>query len=154
MTFDLQRKILGPRDPVSSASEAFDTSTPMGRAMLGMIATFAELEADLVSERTKAALAAVRARGTRLGAPSMVEVVRNGVRSVDPDRAATVARVRALYETGGFTHVTLAAHLNASGIPSVRGGRWPRAQWRRRCGWLGGGWPAWWIWRRSPQRGL
>ena len=54
----------------------------------------------------------------------MVEVVRNGVRSVDPERAATVARVRALYETGGFTHVTLAAHLNASGIPSVRGGRW------------------------------
>ena len=60
--------------PVLSATEPFDTSTPMGRAMLGMIATWNTLEADMVSERTRDALAEVKAQGRKLGAPSMLDL--------------------------------------------------------------------------------
>jgi DNA invertase Pin-like site-specific DNA recombinase len=100
---------------VSSATEAFDTSTPTGRAMLGMIAVFAQLEADMVSERTKDALAEVKAQGKRLGAPGMLAL----------GAAETVRQVQDLYATGKYTHRTLAEHLNASGVPTAKGtGKW------------------------------
>src|SRR5262249_39223538 len=47
----------------------------MGRFLLTQMASVAELEAGLISERTKAALAAAKARGVRLGNP-------NGARSL------------------------------------------------------------------------
>ena len=40
--------------------EAMDTSTPAGRAMLGMASVFAAFERDLIIERTVAGLATVR----------------------------------------------------------------------------------------------
>ncbi len=49
------------------APEPFDTVSPMGRAMLGMLWVWSQLEADMCAERTSAALQARRARGLRLG---------------------------------------------------------------------------------------
>jgi site-specific DNA recombinase len=98
---------------LESASEPFETSSAMGRAMIGMLAIFAQLEADMCSERTSAALDARRARGLRLGPAPLVEV--------NPE---LVARVRALYASGGFTHASLAARLNDDGVASPRGGKW------------------------------
>jgi len=46
---------------------ALDLTTPGGRAMANMLATFAELERDLISSRTKDALAARKARGLNNG---------------------------------------------------------------------------------------
>jgi DNA invertase Pin-like site-specific DNA recombinase len=100
--------------PVSSATEAFDTTTPTGRAMLGMIAVFAQLEADMVSERTRDALAEVKAQGKKLGRPAMAAMA--------PE---TVKLVQDLYSTGKFTHRTLADELNARRVATASGtGRW------------------------------
>lgn len=113
--------------PLSSATESFDTSTPMGRALLGMISVWSALEADLVAERTVDALAAIRASGKRLGAPSMAEIVdEDGTRRFDPSRVAIVRRVQQLYAggRGGYTHRSLADKLNAERFKSVRGGKW------------------------------
>src|SRR5690349_9026977 len=44
-----------------------DLSTPQGRAMANMLATFAELERDLISQRTREGLAAAKAAGKRIG---------------------------------------------------------------------------------------
>lgn len=100
---------------VSSATEPFDTSTPMGRAMLGMLATFAALEADMTSERTKDALAELRAQGRKLGAPTMLE---RG--AVDAIRLA-----KDLYASGRYSHRTLADEMNRRGIPTATGrGKW------------------------------
>jgi DNA invertase Pin-like site-specific DNA recombinase len=49
-------------------TQQLDTSTPMGKCMLAMVAAFAELERDLGIERTRAGLAAATARGRRGGA--------------------------------------------------------------------------------------
>ena len=52
-----------------SLTEGIDTSTPTGRALFGMCGVFAQLEADLVRERTRAGLDAARRRGKKLGRP-------------------------------------------------------------------------------------
>ena len=48
---------------------AVDTTTPAGEAMANVLATFAQFERRLISQRTKDALAAKRAQGVRLGRP-------------------------------------------------------------------------------------
>lgn len=52
-----------------SLQETLDTSTPLGKAMFSIIASMAQLERDIISERTKAALAYVRVHGTQSGKP-------------------------------------------------------------------------------------
>lgn len=88
-----------------------DLSTPSGRAMAQMLAVFAELERSLISERTRAALATTKARGTRLGRP----------RQIDP---ALLARIVAL-KSSGLTHRSIAAVLTGEGVPTPTGrDRW------------------------------
>jgi DNA invertase Pin-like site-specific DNA recombinase len=53
-----------------SISDAIDTSTAGGRLQFHMLGALAEFERALISERTKAGLAAARARGSRLGRPA------------------------------------------------------------------------------------
>ena len=49
----------------------FDTTTPTGRAMCGMLAIFAEFERDIIQQRTKAGLEAARKRGRLGGRPAI-----------------------------------------------------------------------------------
>ena len=56
-----------------SLTEQIDTSSAVGKMQFQMIASFAEFERNLISERTKEALAAVRKRGQRLGRPFILD---------------------------------------------------------------------------------
>lgn len=53
-----------------SLTESLDFSTPSGRAMAGMLSTFAEFERDIIRERVKAGIASARANGKPHGRPS------------------------------------------------------------------------------------
>ena len=66
-----------------SLHEGVDTSTPNGRLVFGIFASIAEFERELIRSRVRSGLAAVKARGVRLGRPRTV---------VD---AAQVVRLRA-----------------------------------------------------------
>lgn len=113
-----------PALPLVSATEPFDLTTAFGRAAFGMLATFARLEADLASDRTVAALAAAKERGTQLGAPSMVERVVDGRREPDPAMVATVRRIRGMRDEG-LSLRAIRDRLNVEGVPTARaGGRW------------------------------
>lgn len=54
-----------------SIHDHFDTTSPTGRAMFGMLAVFAEFERDIIQQRTKAGLEAARRRGRLGGRPSI-----------------------------------------------------------------------------------
>lgn len=62
---DLRDRGIGVR----SISDGIDPSTPTGRLMLGLLATLAEYERELIRERVNAGVAAAKARGVRLGRP-------------------------------------------------------------------------------------
>lgn len=53
-----------------SLTEAIDTKTPSGRAMWQMIGILAELERSMIAERTRAGVAAAKARGVKFGRKS------------------------------------------------------------------------------------
>jgi DNA invertase Pin-like site-specific DNA recombinase len=90
---------------------AVDTSTPSGEAMANMLATFAQFERRLISQRAKEALAVKKASGVRLGRPpTMPESV---VRRIQRQRAQ------------GDSLRKIAEDLNESGVPTAQGGaRW------------------------------
>lgn len=91
-----------------------DTSAPQGRAMAHVMVAFAQLEREMIGERTKVALAAKRARGEATGRPAIA------------DNPALVTRVLELYtEKPCLSEV--ARVLTAEGWPTVRGGRVWRA---------------------------
>jgi DNA invertase Pin-like site-specific DNA recombinase len=52
-----------------SLTEAFDLTTPTGRALAGMVAVFAEFEREIRSERVRAGIAQARREGRHLGRP-------------------------------------------------------------------------------------
>ena len=56
-----------------SLCEGVDTRTPTGRAMFGMCGVFAQLEGDLIRDRTVAGLKAARRRGVQLGRPRALD---------------------------------------------------------------------------------
>lgn len=49
-----------------------DTTTPMGRALFGIVAVFAQLRVDTIRENTKAGLARARAEGRVGGRPTVM----------------------------------------------------------------------------------
>ncbi|MBL9028171.1 MAG: recombinase family protein [Myxococcales bacterium] len=54
-----------------SMNDGIDTSTPAGRFSFTIIAAVAELERELIRERTRAGVQAARRRGARLGRPKI-----------------------------------------------------------------------------------
>ena len=53
-----------------SLHEKLDFSTPMGRAMVRILAVFAELERETITERTRAGLEKAKAKGVKMGRPA------------------------------------------------------------------------------------
>jgi DNA invertase Pin-like site-specific DNA recombinase len=52
-----------------SVTDNIDTTTATGQLIFTVFAAFAEFERNLISERTKSGLEAIRAKGTKLGKP-------------------------------------------------------------------------------------
>ena len=50
-------------------TQGIDTRTAVGQMIYGQLAVFAEYERNLISERTKAGMAAAKARGVHVGRP-------------------------------------------------------------------------------------
>jgi len=62
--------VLGERGiELRSLREAIDTTTPAGKLTFHLFAALAEMETEVVRERTKAGLEAARRRGAKLGRP-------------------------------------------------------------------------------------
>ena len=114
-----------------------DTSTAMGKMFLTMLAGLAEMERNVTSERTVAALAHKKAQGELVGrapfgmraAPSgRIKVLQDGTRkpilvlAPDPQEQAALARIRELADLGLGPHRICLA-LDSEGF-KPRGERW------------------------------
>jgi DNA invertase Pin-like site-specific DNA recombinase len=87
-----------------SVSDKIDTTTAAGKALFGMLAVFAEFERNIIVERTKAGLAASRARGRNGGRPKTdAKKVTSALRLYD----AKTSTVSEITEATGVTKTTL-----------------------------------------------
>lgn len=111
---------------------------PTGKFLLTQMASVAELEAGLISQRTKAALKAAKARGQVLGCRND-KIAAHAVlgakasATVRSENAAKRAKdvlpiIDAIKAEGNTSLRQIAAALNDQGIPTARGGEWSAPQ--------------------------
>lgn len=99
---------------VDGAGNGDSPTDEFTRAILNAVG---QLERKMIAARTKAALAAKKARGERLGRTPFAELV----------PAETIDLIKNLYASGNFSHERLADELNLRGIPTATG----RGKWRK-----------------------
>ena len=104
------------------------------RMMLQMYSVFAEEEGRAISERTKAALAAAKARGVKLGwaipsrAGQQQEAAQKGAEQIKAAADQFAANIMPVIEQVKATGTTslrgIAGQLNQRGLKTARGGAW------------------------------
>jgi site-specific DNA recombinase len=125
-TLRLIEEVLEPAGVgLRSATETFDTTTAAGKAMVGMLAVFAQLERESIVERTRLGLRERARQGKWSGAaPWGYRYAETGQLAPDPVVAPWVRRLFAR-AAAGEGMAALAAWLAAEGAPAPRaGGRW------------------------------
>jgi DNA invertase Pin-like site-specific DNA recombinase len=96
--------------------------------ILYLLAALAEKEREMMSTRTKAALAAVKARGVKLGGPKLAKACKSAVASIkalaDQHASNALPVIREIRRAGTTSLHQIADALNARGITTPRGRRW------------------------------
>ncbi len=106
-----------------SVTEPFDTTTAMGKGFLGMLGVFAQLEGDLISERTRDSLRRKIELGEYLGSPPLgFEALEKELKKND-DELEVVKEIFKLKKGWGKNRLSLrqiAKRLNDRGFRSKR----------------------------------
>jgi len=109
-----------------SVSESLDTSSPHGKFVLTLFGGLAQMERELIGERTRSALAFKRENGQPTSHPPL-GFLPNGSRRHRmvpvPAELETVRRILDRWRAGG-SYAGIARDLNAEGVSTKRGGRW------------------------------
>jgi DNA invertase Pin-like site-specific DNA recombinase len=103
------------------------------KVMIQMYAVMAEWERDQISTRTKAALAAAKARGVALGTAgrSNLEQVHAAQQETADAFAGRLSGVLAGFKARGLTQRGMVDELNSIGVRTARGGAWSLIQLQR-----------------------
>lgn len=108
-----------------SLSEKIDTTSAAGKMIFRLMAVLAEFERDLVSERTKAALAHKASKGERVGQiPYGFDVSADGVDLRVNDSERCVQREIGALKASGVSWVAIADTLNSRGVRTKKGKAW------------------------------
>ena len=125
----LVEKVFKPNDvQFHSISEKVDTSTAQGKFFLTITGAMAQMERDLISERTREALRYKISRGELVGSPPLgFEAIEKELKRNSNELAAVREVFRLRWKHRGKNKLSLrqiANRLNEQGIPTKRGGRW------------------------------
>ena len=120
-----------------SSTERFDTSTPIGRAMLHICIVFAQLERETIQKRVTDAYYSRCKKGLYMGGRvpygfARQQTVLDGVRTSMfvpvPQEARQVQLIYSLYADPANSLGDLVRYLNAHGHKQLRGGMWSTAR--------------------------
>jgi DNA invertase Pin-like site-specific DNA recombinase len=96
--------------------------------ILHLFAALAEKERAMIGARTKAALAAAKARGVKLGGPKLAQARKMALETIgaaaDSHAANVLPIIREIRKAGATTLREIAEALNARGVQTARGGQW------------------------------
>lgn len=99
---------------IRSLSDGIDPETTSGRLMLGMLATLAEYERELITERVNAGIAAAKQSGTRFGRPPVDPAVIAEKLDIARDARAKGRTAEEAARLVGWSRATLYRHQQAA----------------------------------------
>jgi len=117
---DLRQREIGFKVLTGHGAQ-IDTTTPNGRLVFGMFAALAEFERELIIERTRAGLAASRARGRKGGRPRKMDK-----QTIQMAMVAMADRKSVANEVAkrlGITTTTLYMYVNGDGTLKEAGAK-------------------------------
>ena len=117
---DLNKQGVGFR-VLAGAGAQIDTTTANGRLIFGIFAALAEFEAELIRERTRAGLAAARARGRLGGRPRKMTI--ETLKMAMAGMADPKSKAHEVAKRLGITTTTLYAYVNGDGSVKEAGKR-------------------------------
>lgn len=108
-----------------SVMENIDASTPIGRFVIKLLGALAELEVDVLGERTKAGMEEAKKKGVHVGGIPLGKRLsaKDGGLEEDAEETKTVKRIQEL-RTRGLSLRAIALCLNKEGHKTKRGGHW------------------------------
>lgn len=116
-----------------SSTEKFDTSTPIGKAMLNIIMTFAELERETIQQRIKDNYYTRGKRGFFTGGrvpygfnkvETKVDGKKTSMFEPNPEQMHYVIEMYEMYANTNTSLGKISNYLNENNIPAPNGGNW------------------------------
>ena len=117
-----------------SSTERFDTSTPIGRAMLNICIVFAQLERETIQKRVADAYYSRSKRGFYMGGripygfkktETAIDGIRTSMYVSVPEEAEHIKKMYSLYANGGNSLGDIIKYFSENGIKHLRGGKMP-----------------------------
>ncbi len=119
-----------------SSTEKFDTSTPMGRAMLNICIVFAQLERETIQKRVSDAYSARSKKGFYMGGKipygfDIEKIIMEGIKTskyvINPDESEQLLLMDEMYSNPTTSIKDIMVYFIEHGIEHLRGGKWNRA---------------------------
>lgn len=122
-----------------SCTEKFDTSTPMGRAMLNICIVFAQLERETIQQRVTDTYAARSRKGFYMGGrvplgyrlePFFIDGKKTSRYEVVPEEAEIIEQMYQLYTRPEMSCMDIVKYFNQHNIPNPhsKNGEWSRSR--------------------------
>ncbi len=97
-------------------TEPFETDSSVGKFLVSMLASVAQLERDAIRDRSGAGMERLARKGKWLGGkPSFGYQVVDGKLAIHPEQAEIVKEIFRMFLSGS-TQRAIAHHLNAQGV--------------------------------------
>ena len=110
-----------------SINEKLDTSSAMGKFFITMLAALAELERNVVSERTKDALQNKKAQGFRVGnIPFGWSLTKNNEKLIKNENEQIILKKMKTLKKKGLSFQKIANYLNSKGLSTRTGGQFKK----------------------------